>query len=452
MELKRSLCSMLICFSGCFWQIINISSSFFTYRTSTLVSISIVEELAPPAISVCWLRQESLQYNSDGYEPKFGVHRDDMENVSLLLEKLTVREIFNISLSDDSIFTEKDACAIKKPSNFIWRYPLYSKDECLTMVSIQRFIHRSYMCYQITPIQDVNDTFTVGDVSYAPDHPNVLRMYYLNDAFIKNTLMGIYVHSGESSDLFDSIFSVEELIDFNATNEIAIIFSPTSQYRLPPPYDTMCDYAPNGFNTFTEYLYSELNNLTTDELNLVHTFGFVYNDYDYPILTTDRLKNRSIHDAFMALNRRLDRRTIKNCKLVYNVPSTIRQTRDRLSITINWPQNSATTVKSIAVQGTMDYIIYVTSTVGIWFGCSALSILSPIESCISQFITASKESVAPTLRKLSYTALRSEICQMRACIKTLNHDRLKWNGQISEILSMLDDFRNDSPQYHLSSH
>lgn len=384
---KRAYVTFIVCLFLCSIQLIDIGQKYFKYTTKTYVTIAIVSELKYPAISICWLLSETLHFDQLG--PRYGLWRVNgsypNKKIFDLIDRLTVAQILDITRSNESLLAEKEACAIKNPDDLSWKYPFYNKEECHQYVTITKYLHRYFVCYKIAHI-DTEIKYNVGQISFTSNYPGLMAMYFLNDSFLRNHIYAIYVHSKESADLYDSIFSIENVINFRSTNAIQVIFTPTALHRLESPYDTRCRTIP-GFKVYAGYLYKKINRLSMEKLNHVHTLEHVYERYPYPIITPNKLMNQTFNSMFMNIKRReIGSSKITTCDLVYNVPQTITQSRESLRVTINWPQNSGITVQSVANQDSIDLIIYAFSSIGVWLGLSILSIFSSIEkSIISKF-------------------------------------------------------------------
>ena len=253
-------------------------------------------------------------------------------------------------------------------------------------------------------------------------------MYFLNESFQSQDTFLVYVHSKSSSDLYDSVFAIENRINFAQTKAITAVFTPVIHRRMPPPFDTMCKVLP-GSLTGGEYLFHELNLRTMAQLGHVHTLEHVYEKYNLPLITPFSLKNTTFHDQFMELKlKTFVNSTINVCKFVYNVPQTMSQEGEKIGIVLNWPQDSGIEVDSVPNQETIDFLIYILSSIGIWFGLSIFSILSLTEKKLVHRIkrgNGGTEDVKDEPRKCIIirdcdTDLRWQVYQMRIQIRSQN--------------------------------
>ena len=258
-------------------------------------------------------------------------------------------------------------------------------------------------------------------MTFSPSYPGMISMYFLNESFLNHETFSIYVHSESSSDLYDSVFAIENRINFAQTKVITAVFTPVTHRRLPPPFDTMCRMLP-GSLTGGEILFRKLNRITMAQLGHVHTLEHVYERYQYPMITPFSLKNTTFHDQFMDLKlKTFGTSSFAGCTFVYNVPQTMSQEGERIGIVLNWPQDSGIEVDSVPNQETIDFLIYILSSIGIWFGWSILSILSSSEKRIIRRIKRGKQEEKVELTKCIIirdcdTVLRWQMYQMKSQI------------------------------------
>lgn len=407
---NKTLLSLALCLLGCSIQVIDISNRYFRYATKTKVAIKIIPSLKSPKISICWLITESLRYDmmdarNDMVNEKYRSYLWDWNqedslngrNLIKLIDDLTVADILDITFSNYSILREDKACARKNSTDLVWR-KWNSRTECLKILKIQKYLNRCLICYKIEYVESEKDLFYI-DVSFSPSHPGLMQKYYLNEEIFKRfTMYSIYIHSKESSDLYDSVFSIVNAINFNDTPLINSVFSPAAAYRLQAPYDTNCRSFP-GYGSVGEYQIEQLTNLTIERLQHVPTLGHVYQKHQYPMITDRKLMNETFHDEFIRLKTSIFTRRWPNCALIYNVPHTITEEGDAISISINWPQQSATKVQFVPDQESIDFIVYVLSSVGIWFGLSMFSILSSGERIFIKHMKPETSKNGPEFRR-----------------------------------------------------
>lgn len=102
--------------------------------------------------------------------------------------------------------------------------------------------------------------------------------------------------------------------------------------------------------------YKDLSLLTTLRMNQNKTIKQIYSNIVDGI--------RSKYGKMQSCNYSM---TIPSSKIIYNDWP--------LSFVVNWPTGLDTNIEHVPRQNFVDFIVYICSTIGIWFGVSALSII-----------------------------------------------------------------------------
>lgn len=435
--------SIFLCMVGFTIQITDICKRYFKYATKTNVQIRIVRSLEIPSVSICSYLTEAVT-GTRIEESEEDVLMNVSTNVSINrkivshnLSEMTVSDIFKNTASNESILKEDKSCAIRQPNSLI--HPHYSRNECLKFIRIRKFLNRYLICYKMEP-RDRENYLDYTDVSFTPASPGLISRYFLSpEIYINYTKYTIYIHSKKSSDLYDSAFSVVNSINFHTEPYINVVFTPTTLIRLPPPYNTMCKKIPN-YHTIHGYQLDQLNKLVMKEMKHVHTFDHVYRHYDYPIITPEKLKNISFHNQFMKLKSTMTKDVINNCELTYNIPESIEESGENIRISINWPQNSGIKVDFIPDQDTIDLIIYILSSIGIWFGLSMFSILSLIEGIVinrfhikNNISGSTNRNIHESKENTTYFIIHDSDTILRSNVRSLRGEVIKLREQISRL-------------------
>lgn len=337
-----------------------------------------------PTLSICLNLVEALDTNKYGV---YGNYIDKRVAYKKLLRSLTASEILSNTFSNETILRDKGACAIRKKLRLMFyskdMQSWLSKEDCFKYITISKFINRYLMCYRIEMKElEILDYF---EVSYSPSYPGVIQMYYLNpDIFLNVSMYTVFVHMSKTSNLFDSIFSVASTINFTSLPAIKVLFIPISIDRLPLPYATDCKSV-KGYRSIFEYYLDRLNNVTMSELNHVQTLGHVYGHYPYPIITPSKLLNETFQDKFMELKNRVMPDNPDNCHIEYNIPRSFTEPGNQMKVSIIWPQDNRTKLFHVGNQDTIDYLVYILSSIGIWLGLSIFSILTPVEKAFFSY-------------------------------------------------------------------
>lgn len=105
MTLRRILLlvvSYTKCFTGCLYQVYDVSKTYFSYDSKTTVSITIVTTMLVPRLSTCWSLEGEMDFKGLYYDHWIAILNSKEESFNLF-DTMTVRQIFNFTPSTDSV-------------------------------------------------------------------------------------------------------------------------------------------------------------------------------------------------------------------------------------------------------------------------------------------------------------------------------------------------------------
>lgn len=365
--------SLLFCLAGCGYQIIDIGKRYFSYRTKKFVDVHILNSIKPPGVSICFSLSEMI----------FGVEyaRKHSKEVYQFFDETPVSKLFAMTPSNESVLNPGTGCTPRFPDQMSWKFPWPDRKECHKLFSVGKYLYRLGICYKFTPNYGMNQLNT----KHASLSPFIYTLYLNPDLFLGLKFITAYGHNDRSSPFYDSVFSIENTLKTNNSKfRVGLIATPITISKLRPPYDTKCRDG-GDFKSGSEYSLHKLNIATMKGMNYVHTLEHVSHPYPFPILTISSFRNESLNDQFMNLTKEYEKLSFPVCRLEYNIPKTrIEKQDERISIVVNWPQDPAIHVKSVASQQVIDFIIYICSTVGIWLGLSVFTSVDMIVRSLSK--------------------------------------------------------------------
>lgn len=386
-----------LCLIGCSYQVVDISERYFSYSTHGIVSVDVVDGIHLPSVSVCWSLEDVLTTTMNMKENQTN-RWEVLKRKFKLLKRYTIADIFKATPSVDQVFSNP-GCAVKIPGEISWRHPWYNKSECEDIFNITRYIHRFTLCYKFTA-KEMSKTMDVALNTLSPTKPGIIFMLFLDPSTFKNVrVYTAYSHLSSSSELFDSMFSLEKTITTNGKPyRIGIVSTPITEIRLMAPYDTKCMNFP-GYRSGTEYIFDIMNKQFMKSMNYVHSFGHIKEPYNSRLMTPDILRNVTISRMIVdRLKYHKDKTYSPVCFFKYNIAKTRLEEDERLTIALNWPQSYGPITVRIPDQKIIDFIIYVCSSIGIWLGLSALSIGKNVCNNIIKMLTENEESSKKVLK------------------------------------------------------
>ena len=298
-----------------------------------------------------------------------------------LLDQMSVEEIFKYTPKNDTIL---DLSSVRYPNHSIIHPISMTHNVSNIKIRVQRYIFGEKMCYMMS-VQNNSDNATLYEQSLSPNFPGLIARYKFNNTFRTPDCYSTAIHSALSNKLFDIVFSPEKYFEhLNESTAIEVFFYPVKSTTLPPPYTTMCKNI-QKFNSATEMLLDKLRSEIFETFNRVHTMSPLYEDElnrnqaKYPIVTTSMIRrlipknNTSYSDKVNKIEH-----SSNVCELQYHVTrSTAHRSADPI-VSIYWPQDPRIESTAKPEWTLLDYIVYVCSSVGIWFGLSAFTIFDSI--------------------------------------------------------------------------
>lgn len=418
----------LVCMIGLIVQVTDVTNRYLEYRTKTLIEMELPVRIQMPKLSVCF-RSDGLLKKDAIRRTKNIIIPEGSKNWTafyLEVEKLSVQDMFDYTPSPSEVLASKNtACQVRMPKSFSIKYPYSKASECYQMLKIRKFIQRQFMCYKFSvklkemrQIKDAkkldaeNSTqplkregeavaqkndMQIEESSLTPNLPGVIYSVSLDNAYFGGVaLLTAFVHGADTSPLFDSIFtpSVQHDRDKKSNSSYAdmqITYRSLSIQRLEPPYSTMC----SSYHPHRSRLEATLSKVRRDAvklLRIIPTLDQIYErrlprdaeqskaqrdnttidenkDYDetLPITTSYHVRNASLAMHLQSLIRK---HTLINpeCSIKYYVTTIKSSVGKSVKMTLNWPQDVTLTIRYSPVDDILDYIIYLSTCLGLWLG------------------------------------------------------------------------------------
>ena len=214
------------------WQLFNVVHHYFLFQTTAKFNYDLNPEVTFPTLGFCLGYQDSLNIHSietteNTYHQLF-LDRDSKFNrtAKRLLEDAT----------DDVI----GGCFIRDwKSRFKW-FKYNNGTGCLRYFSVKKFYSSRKLCYQILPMEKLDEVNYKSDVKLLLANPGVVYSILLSPKVPIPRKMNIFTQYGGDLPVISTEFSVEV---YKSDMKNMILFS-NRLYQfemLPAPYDTSCD-------------------------------------------------------------------------------------------------------------------------------------------------------------------------------------------------------------------
>lgn len=373
------ICFLVLCFGGFLFQVFSVSEIYFSFPTTTLVTIAMPEELPPPDVSFC-VRYVDILSSEFINQMTNGSEFDEVEHVPKIQNTITVSQIFEKTPSVDDMI---GMC-------FLPRYESYNVMEgnasfCNNSFEIDKYYAQEYICYRFTIKNGNSSTYSYHNLAFSLAHPGLFYGVLLNPKKIVGAdVCKVVIHEKETLPFgvmgYAPIFT-RKVDNIEVYNFVKVGYSITEIDLLPPPFQTQCRW-------YSEY--DNLRSLCIDDCLTrltLETFGKVpFTSIQGEGINLKHVSNIDVlNETSSKLLDELDTRCNNNCSqpvcetehyTTYLQKEETSEMEDFFTIMLQAPTLPTMNVTSGQKVPFADFLIYVTSCFGTWFAVSALT-LSP---------------------------------------------------------------------------
>lgn len=388
--------SIVICSVGAIIQIENVCSRYFQYATKTAVSVDIPVDTKFPILTTCWRFNDIMNMNSFESERNIQLKRWNEKSFSWteFLQKikyLTVSDWFKYSPDINHVLGQEMGCRIRHPTQFTTS--TYSNEECGNIYNITKFIQNEYICYRFDP--NILSTIFAHEYAMSPGFTGLIyELFFDMVSFNSVEVVTQSIHSKSSSYLLDSIFSKTRIRTFDGHPSSEVSYREFLRIKKEPPYQPTCDPRFNDYGTAFEYWLEQANGEAIKNYNMITPFVPTYdsslNSY---IPSSIDFKNKTFVSI---MNNLLQHKlNMSVCKANFFTTYIVLKSDKKLTVSVFWPYSETLQFKHIPDQELIDFIVYICSCIGIWFGLSAYSMCGGVLMIYSLFTR--RHSVGPNV-------------------------------------------------------
>ena len=374
-------------------HVVQISNNYFEYSATTILQMDIPTDLANPGLSVCWryadlLDIDGLKMVDNRFEAvNFTNEKTILDSVRKINSMITVEQIFKFSPSSMSIMED---CSVRIPGQEVMKQ--MSSSGCRAMFEVKKFFIQEYVCY--SSVMTVSGNYDYQKVGSSLNYPGTLyEIHFRLDLFKINQVLVPIVHRSDSLPT-TSIYFAPRLHRFDTQegshpkNHFFLSYFSIQYNRLPTPYATKCsnykiDQPDCNKQCKIRAMLRNHNSLPFTELiHEIETFPT-----NKRILSYDDFNNRTlvlnlahIDQKFKLLCKNLD------CKSEITMTRTkyIGEKVETIAFRVNIPNFPNYYVTYIPMMLFYEYVTYVLSALGVWFGMSIFD-LNPFPLCSKYF-------------------------------------------------------------------
>ena len=366
-----------ICGIGFIVQVSHVSNRYFRYHTRTVVDMIIPTKLESfPSMSTCWDMNRLINRTwIKKYYPEFLIDPNNKSSTDSSdmkkIRDLPIKDLFKGTPTTSQILDLSPGCLIRFSDKFIPES--YPGPECQSYFKIFQYFEREYVCYKFVP---ENNTSFLRMIRYTmgPSYSGEMFQLNLDNEIFKNVgAISISVHTNGSSKLYDSVFASNHYFSDDKYPGLRVSYREVKRTLLKAPYGRGCLDAPKNYSTGSEYYIYQLNEYLSHNYGFISPFAPIYNHSSrYKVLHHESFKHKNISDLVITIMEKQSK--YKHTCTIKFVDTTAELLNvDKSYVALYWPQNEMLSLMYVPDQELIDYVVYIGSCIGIWFGLSAYS-------------------------------------------------------------------------------
>lgn len=387
----KTIAIISLCSAGLVYQTWNVGERYAEYRTKTLINMKTQSKVDYPSISLCFRYHDMLDREKVSKSKNIRLGRwDDVKFDAMKFFKSTVNfsisEIYEYTPSENHILRNGIGCSIRYTGRY--RMDNINTSNCYKIFRIEKYLAREFVCFRLIP--RIAEKLTIGEANLCPSHVGVLYRIYLNSKIFKNMYgMSIMIHSNRSNIMYDTLFSSNTLLIMKTMPKAFVFHREFERLRMVKPYDTSCTPFPDSdsVRSWNERRYDAINSLSMSKWNFSTPFHLTFNSSLNVRKVLDYRTFQEFPDyrEWLAdiMERYFSNRKVTCFTNYFGTRSQIHQEM-RPEFSIQWTQDEKTIITHAPEQELIDFIVYICSCIGTWFGISAYSAINTFRTIVSK--------------------------------------------------------------------
>lgn len=373
---------ILLCSIGLLEQVRYVSHRYFEYRTKTIIGIIISGEASFPIVSICFRYHDVLnrtkfkeyynisliKFNEPGYQSHLIFNQT---------KYLTISELFDLTPSENMTLKPSMGCNIRYPERFLM--DMVDTPECYKSFNIRKYLMRQNVCYMFTP-KIGKGTLPIYEYALTPGYTGQMyKLHFDTETFNDIDSASVVIHSNNSSFIQDTAYASNIEMKLRYLPTTSIFHQKFMRIRLPLPYNTKCRNPPSESTSNFDHWFRLIDKKSMEALNISVSF--------YPTFDST-LNIRKIINYKIFYNETLRKKLLNVIKSTPKYFSTCKSTNfitrtqffndNGSSFAIHWTRDAKMRTIYSPEQDLLDYVVYVCSCIGIWFGLSSFSMLDTV--------------------------------------------------------------------------
>ena len=442
----------LICLLGFIWQITEVSIIYFNYDVVTRVATDVPDTFQFPTLHTCYRYTDVLNYDKMNQELKtnWSFSSYDGPAIQKLQHDLNVKNIHDFTPSiEDSI----ESCRSKHPKSYLT--PSYNRSECQKIFNVSKYVALEYICYKYDFVPE--EKFTLLKLALTVRSPGMMYEIVPGPGFEMFMVSKIIITSPKAFPHkamgLTPVFERRDLDIFGiyVTNFFTLI-----KESLPSPFKTNCmNYMLMNRANKVDCQLQCLKKFTLETFNKI-PFSIIQKEIiPIYIISYQDVKN----DTISKLLFEFDEICSKVCKRIdcWQINSFTRVDIEagkgyqsnrnqflsefsKYKIRVNTPIEPSYRVVFVPSLQLAEYITYLLSTFGIWFGMTIYG-LNPIKHSksiyleIIKLVKGNKPDLAPepTMNNNELIQLKQSMNILKLEMRNMKRQFLLVKLELAEI-------------------
>jgi hypothetical protein len=305
--------------------------------------------------------------------------RNTKEGIRNIQKQLTVKQIFEHTPDDEGLISE---CFYRKLNDYAVT-ELKNRGECMTVFQVDKFYLQEYICYRfhIKGSNETSQKFQYRKIAFSLTHAGLFYGLFINQSKIPQAdQCKVIVHESAIYPVDSAAYAPYFYRRENGSSKYDLVkvdYSVTEIDTLYPPYDTNCA----KYTEFEEMQKNCVNyclkKRTLKRFNKVPFTAPEDTPVNYKHIHGADLDNKTFSADLKKIEQVCDSKCSRPaCEVEFSSTRIQKEERGRqeaFTIIVGAPGSPGITVKSVEAMALRQFVLFICSTFGTWFGISLLS-------------------------------------------------------------------------------
>ena len=377
---KKSLVTLnllyiLLCLSGYLFQTHQVCSTYFSYKTSSVIESKVFDDVnyhKIPSLSMCFPVLEMIDRSNHELLGISATLKEARAHYEDELAKLTVKQMMNLTMSPEELL---DHCHFRNGSSVTY----YSKQDCLRRLPVTKAVTGGHVCYIANPY--TNDTYNPIYIVTSLTSQKQVYNLFLNSNLMKIGYVIAVVFDYDSNEMkfplmsrnFGTRIVLEDPSKNYTKNYNLLKNSWFSFVLLPDPYETRCDLSPNVYSCHQNCLFKKYRSINRVPFTEICTTA-----EDTKVLSLKDMRDETIKKFVEETEHYCEERCSRPpCTYLVSFTNIYQKHHPKIKKLMFTPITESSpgyNIKLVPFMTIIEFIQFLCNPIGLWFGFSVLSL------------------------------------------------------------------------------